>query len=131
MEYFLHEKRHSDVAGDAQMIEPEQYFFHFTKTPYKEKRPGVLLKTITGYRSQLCPIELAPAAEARHVHDHEQIGYILCGKVILTIGNNAESLSAGDGYRIPANVEHGFAVSSESKLEYIEIFCPPKEENVL
>jgi len=111
------------------MKEPEQYFFHFSKAPYKEKRLGVLLKSITGDRSQLCLIELAPGTETWHVHDHEQIGYVLSGKVTLSIGDIAESLGPGDGYRIPANVEHGFAVSFDSKLEYIEVFCPPKVEN--
>src|SRR5271157_4328935 len=113
------------------MKDAEQYFFHFSRTPYKEKRPGVHLKAITGDRSQLCLIELAPGTETRHTHDHEQIGYILSGKVSLSIADIAESLGPGDGYRIPANTEHGFAVSLESKLEYIEVFCPPKEENVL
>ena len=113
------------------MKKPEQYFFHFSRVPYKEKRPGVHLKTITGDRSQLCLVELAPGTETRHTHDQEQIGYILSGNVSLSIAGIRESLGPGDGYRIPANTEHGFAVSLESKLEYIEVFCPPKEENIL
>ena len=109
----------------------DQYFFHISMTPYKVKRPEVSIKTITGDRSQLCFLELAPGTKTQHVHDHEQIGYILTGKVTLSIGDIAETLGSGDGYRIPASVEHGFVVSSDSKLEYIEVFCPPKQENAL
>src|SRR5271157_5077233 len=85
------------------MKDPEQYFFHFGRTRYKEKRSGVHLKAITGERSQLCLIELAPGTETRHTHDHEQIGYILSGKVSLSIAGITASLGPGDGYRIPAN----------------------------
>ena len=109
----------------------EVYFFHFDTTPYQEKRPGVRLKATTGINAQLCLIELSAATQTRHVHDNEQIGYILSGKVTLTIGSFAETLCPGDGYRVPPNVEHGFSVSPDSKLEYVEAFCPPKEQNAL
>ena len=113
-------------------MQDKQYFFHLNEVGSKQKREGVVLKSITGNRSQLCLIRLAPGMETHHIHDHEQIGYILSGKVTLTIGKEiSERLQSGDGYYIPAKAEHGFSVSSDAELEYLEVFCPPKLENDL
>ena len=111
------------------MREPQQVFFPLGKAVYKEKRPGVLLKTITGERSQLCLVELAPGTETHHAHENDQIGYVLAGEAVLTVGDATHLLEAGDGYRIPAYVQHSFTVRATSRLKYIEVFCPPKPEN--
>ena len=65
-----------------------------------------------------------------HAHANEQVGYILSGRVRPQIGAASETLGPGDGYLIRSNVEHAFTVLSTNHLEYIEVFCPPKRENV-
>jgi len=56
--------------------------------------------------------------------------YILSGQVEITIDGETEQLGPGDAYYIPSQVQHGFNVLTEDALEYLEIFSPPKEENI-
>jgi len=98
---------------------------------YKMKRERVSIKTITGKRSQLCLIKLETGEITNHRHVQEQIGYVLSGRVDITIGEDTKTLGSGEGYYIPGNVPHGFSVNHDEPVEYIEIFCPPKKENVM
>ena len=113
------------------MNEGSPYYFHFDQMPFKEKRAGVYLKTITGVKSQLCIIKLKSGTKTNHAHEEEQMGYILSGTVLLSIGDDIMELGPGDGYYIPRKIQHGFLVSETGDLEYIEVFCPPKRENDL
>lgn len=105
------------------------YFFNIPSIPYKKKRDRVFIKSITGENAQLTFIRLEPGEITDHHHPHEQMGYILAGQVELTVDGNTKVLGSGDAYYIPSNVQHGFAVSADEGVEYIEIFSPPKEEN--
>ena len=104
-------------------------FFHFTETPYKQIRERVAIKPLTGDAVQMLMIKMKPGEKTDHSHYHEQMGYILSGKVALTIAGETQVCGAGDGYHIPSGVQHGFEVLPGEDLEYIEIFCPPKEEH--
>lgn len=102
----------------------------FAGMSFKKKREGVFLKTITGRNAQFGWVVLDPGQATDHEHDHEQIGYILAGKLEVTIDGETEVLGPGDGYCIPPNVRHGFRVLGDEKAEYFEVFSPPKEENI-
>lgn len=65
-----------------------------------------------------------------HAHANEQIGYIVSGEAEVTIDGSTRTLRRGDGYVIPPNIRHGFTVTSDEPLEYVEIFCPPKPDNL-
>lgn len=97
---------------------------------YKMKRERVYIKAITGKRSQLCVIKLEPGEMTDHRHAQEQIGYVISGQVQITMGDDTRTLGPGEGYCIPGNVPHGFHVSGDAPVEYIEIFSPPKKENI-
>ena len=105
------------------------YFYNFNELPYKKKRDRAFFKSITGVNAQICIGKLEPGEETLHFHEYEQLGYVLSGKVQITIDDNTKILGPNEGYRIPSNVKHGFRVLSDEALEYIEIFSPPKEEN--
>lgn len=104
-------------------------FFDFNRIDYKQLRDKVLIKSITGDRSQLCLIKLRKGEQTFHQHDQEQIGIIVRGRVEVTIGDSIQVLGDNCGYYIPSNVAHGFRVLSDDGIEYIEVFCPPKKEN--
>ena len=103
----------------------------FAGRDFEKKRAGVRVKSITGRNAQLAWILLDPGQVTDHVHDHEQIGYILSGQLRITIGDTVEDLSRGDGFCIPAQVRHGVRVLGDTPAEYFEIFSPPKDENIL
>jgi len=105
------------------------YFFHIPAMAYKKKRERVFIKSITGEKAQLTFICLEPGEVTDHCHPHEQIGYILSGSAEITIDGHTKQLGPGDAYYIPGNVQHGLKVLTANKLEYLELFSPPKEEN--
>ena len=62
----------------------------------------------------------------RHSHVHEQTGYLVKGKVKLTIGHETFEANPGDSWCILGNVEHGAEILEESVA--IEVFSPVREE---
>lgn len=106
-------------------------FFSLAQHDYRQKRPGVFMKAITGHAAQLCMIKLVPGQMAGHDHAEEQIGYILAGRAVVKIGDEEKEIGPGEGYLIPTGVHHAFRVVGEEPLEFLEIFCPPKIENDL
>jgi unsaturated pyranuronate lyase len=105
-------------------------FFVLSGMPFKEKRDRVFIKSITGSKAQLTVVRLKPGTRTNHAHVNEQIGYVLAGKVRLEINGVSETLGPGDGYFIPSNAEHSFEVPLTDHLEYVELFCPPKQESI-
>ena len=106
-------------------------FYDFNRMAFLEKRKNVSIKSISGKNLQMILIRLRAGERTDHSHPEEQMGYILAGKVELTIACEKKVCGPGEAYYIPGNVPHGFAVLSEEDLEYIEVFAPPKTENKL
>ena len=106
-------------------------FFHVSDASYKQKRPGVRIKSITGERAQMTFLLLDPGFVSQHSHPEEQIGYVLAGKVEIVIGEERMECGSGDGYTIPGATPHSFRVLYEQPAGLIEIFSPPKAENKL
>jgi len=61
-----------------------------------------------------------------HSHPHEQIGYLVKGKVRYRIGNKEETIESGDSFYVPSNVDHANWALEETVA--IEVFCPPRED---
>jgi quercetin dioxygenase-like cupin family protein len=62
----------------------------------------------------------------KHKHPHEQTGYLVSGRMDLSIGNEIHAVSAGDSWCIPGDVEHS-AIAREDSVA-IEVFCPVRED---
>jgi len=68
----------------------------------------------------------AGAHAAAHQHPHEQIVWMLSGKMDFRIGSEKRSMAAGDVAVIPGNTEHeGFFPED---TDVIDIFAPPRED---
>lgn len=61
-----------------------------------------------------------------HNHPNTQSGYVLSGRIRLRMQDIDETLSAGDSYSIPADVEHSIEVLEAG--EAIDVFTPPRED---
>ena len=106
-------------------------FYHTRETLYKQKRKGVQIKTFSGEIIQITFIQLEPGFVSCHKHPEEQMGYILSGEIELVIDQERMDCSGGDGYIIPSETLHSFRVLSEQPVELLEVFSPPKEENMI
>ena len=62
----------------------------------------------------------------RHAHEHEQTGYLVKGRIRLSIGAEVYDAQAGDSWSIPGGVEHGAEILEESAA--IEVFSPVRDD---
>ncbi len=99
-------------------------------TGYKDPLDKIKLKTLVyGDRTLLTEFKLAKGAILpRHKHPHEQTGYLVSGRIDLTIGDATHHVEAGDSWCIPGSVDHN-AVAHEDSVA-IEVFSPVREDYI-
>jgi len=64
--------------------------------------------------------------EMAHSHPHEQAGYCIQGRFILTIDGQSMEIGPDDSYVIPGGATHDYRVLEDSLS--VEMFSPPREE---
>ena len=68
----------------------------------------------------------AGAHASPHRHPHEQIVWMLKGKMEFRIGEEGRSMVAGDVAVIPSGVEHESFFPEDT--EVVDMFAPPRED---
>ena len=93
-----------------------------------EMFPGVVRRTLnSGDRTTLIEVTLAQdAVVPTHTHPHEQIGYVVSGRVRFEIAGEAQELRAGDSYLVPGEASH--LVTALEPSVCIDCFSPVREE---
>lgn len=61
-----------------------------------------------------------------HCHPHEQAGYCLQGRFVLTIDGASTVIEPDDSYVIRGDVSHSYRVLEDSLA--VEVFSPPRED---
>ncbi|MEO1442119.1 MAG: cupin domain-containing protein [Chloroflexota bacterium] len=104
------------------------YFLKQADVEPVEMLEGVQRRTLgTTDEAMLCEFHLATGAKVpQHSHMNDQVGYVISGKLRLTIGDDTQLLSAGDSYAIHGAVDHA-AVAEEDCL-LIDSFSPPRND---
>lgn len=95
---------------------------------YQSPLDKIRMKTLVyGEKSLMVEFRLESGAMLpRHSHPHEQSGYLVAGRLELTIGDEAYQISPGDSWCIPGNVEHGADALADSVA--VEVFTPVRED---
>ena len=62
----------------------------------------------------------------RHTHPHEQTGYLISGRIRLSIGTEEHDALPGDSWCIGGGVEHGAEILEDSVA--VEVFSPVRED---
>lgn len=95
-----------------------------------EMFPGVARRTLNaGDRTSIHEIEIAEGGVVpMHTHPHEQIGYLVSGRVRFELGDEIRELSAGDSWIIPSEVPHEVTALEDSVA--LDIFSPAREEYI-
>ena len=89
---------------------------------------GVVQKTLAyGASTLMVEFKLQKGAKIpSHLHPHEQTGYLVKGRIQLTIGSETHDIRPGDSWCIHGNVPHS-ADSLEDSVA-IEVFSPVRED---
>jgi quercetin dioxygenase-like cupin family protein len=90
--------------------------------------PGIERRTLVhGAATLLTEFRMVRGATLpRHAHPYEQTGYLVRGRLRLTVGDRTEDAAPGASWCIPADVEHGAEVLEDSLA--IEVFSPVRED---
>lgn len=89
---------------------------------------GVQIKTLVhGERTLMTKfILLENSSLPLHRHPHEQAGYLLSGRMELTIDDKTHLMEPGDSWTINEMVEHGGRALEDSVV--IEVFSPVRAD---
>jgi len=95
---------------------------------YKDSLPGIGQKTLAyGDRTLMVEFRLQKGAVLpKHKHPHEQIGYLVPGRLDLTIGKNTRQQEPGDSWCVPGDTEHGATALEDSVA--VEVFSPVRAD---
>lgn len=99
-----------------------------SKDGYTQQLPGISRKTLVwGEHTLLAEFTLAKGVPLpMHSHPQEQTGYLVKGRMTLTIGEETCDISPGDAWTVPGGVPHGASVQEDSVA--IEVFSPVRED---
>lgn len=90
--------------------------------------PGIEIKTLVhGESTLMSEFRLKTGSLLpKHAHPYEQTGYLVSGRLALTIGGERRELAPGASWCVPANVEHTADVLEDSVA--IEVFSPARSD---
>jgi quercetin dioxygenase-like cupin family protein len=89
--------------------------------------PGVVLRAIAGNELMLSVVRLDPGSIVQdHSHPHEQMGYLIEGRLEFTVGGTTRILGPGDMWRIPGGVVHRVKALEQSVA--IDVFHPVRDD---
>jgi quercetin dioxygenase-like cupin family protein len=87
---------------------------------------GLVARIFTGERVMLSVLRVAPnAAGAVHSHPEEQWGLLVEGSGVRIQNGIERTVCAGDFWRTPGNVIHGFRAGPQGAF-LLDIFGPPR-----
>jgi len=95
---------------------------------YKPAIEKIEMKTLVhGEKTLMSEFRLEKGALLpRHSHPHEQTGYLVSGRMDLTVGDETFAVEPGDSWCIHGGVEHHAVVLEDSIA--IEVFAPLRED---
>jgi unsaturated pyranuronate lyase len=106
----------------------DHYFIRADQGRRIDAFPGVVLCTNAGNRLMLSVVHFEPGGVVpEHSHPHEQMGYLISGKLEFTVGGVTQTLSAGDIWRIPSGIPHA-VVAVDGPAVALDVFHPVRED---
>jgi quercetin dioxygenase-like cupin family protein len=103
-------------------------FYKRSHNGYKQVLDGIKLKTLVyGDKTLFAEFRLEKGSQLpRHAHPNEQTGYLISGRIRLSIGEESFEVEPGDCWCIPGQVEHRADILEDAVA--IEVFSPVRED---
>jgi quercetin dioxygenase-like cupin family protein len=106
----------------------ESYFIPASSGSRHVIFPGVEIRTAAGTNLMLSVVRLEPESVVLdHSHPHEQMGYLVEGRLEFTVGGITRVLGPGDIWRIPGGVIHRVRAVDQPAVA-IDVFHPIRED---
>lgn len=95
---------------------------------YQDALPGIRRRTLAyGDTTMMTEFRLRGGAVLPvHDHPHEQTGYLVTGRLRLTIHDETRDLGPGDSWSIPGGVPHGAVALADTVA--VEVFSPLRDD---
>jgi quercetin dioxygenase-like cupin family protein len=103
-------------------------FYPHDKAIPVEMLPGLTRRVlVTSDKMMLVEFTLKKGVEVpQHAHPHDQVGYLVSGRMRMTIGDQTTECAPGDSYHAPPGVPHSGAALEPSVV--VDVFSPPRED---
>jgi len=105
-------------------------FFRWSDMPKERVTDQISRRLVTGERMMLAHVYLDKGSIVpKHLHENEQLTYILEGALRFWIGEDEEEeviVRAGEVLWIPSNMPHK-ALALEDTLD-VDVFSPPRQD---
>jgi quercetin dioxygenase-like cupin family protein len=99
--------------------------------PWEQMRPGLRRKVWFNDRLTMVLLEFSKvpgaAADAAHYHPHDQMSYVIEGRLRATVGGKSKEIGPGGVFIAPSNVRHGIELLSD-KLVLLDVFTPTRDD---
>jgi len=112
------------------MTKPQEFYNldDLTQGIQRTLAPGMETRIFAGDQAMLSVVSLEANAEGQiHEHPEEQWGVMLEGSGIRIQDGEEISVKAGDFWRTPGQVPHGFKAGSNG-ARILDIFSPPRKD---
>jgi len=95
---------------------------------YHDVIEGIRMKTLVyGDKTLMVEFQLAKGADLPvHQHPHEQTGYLVSGRIDLTIDGVVHAVRPGDSWCIPGDVPHSAVAHADSVA--LAVFSSVRED---
>ena len=89
---------------------------------------GMSTRVFPGEDAMISIVRIEPNKSGnRHSHPQEQWGLCIEGSGIRWQGGDEVAVKAGDFWRTPGGIEHGFTAGPDGAIVY-DVFAPPRQE---
>jgi len=101
---------------------------HWDSIPVERIAEGIDRQMIVGQKLMVCRLRFDAWVDTPvHRHPHEQMTFVMQGKVRFTIEGAPVIAAQGDVLHFPSNVQHG-ATMLDEEVVLIDIFSPIRED---
>jgi quercetin dioxygenase-like cupin family protein len=107
---------------------PSRYFIPAGVGSRHQIFPGVEICTTPGQELMLSVVTFEPHSVVKeHSHPHEQMGLMISGQALFTVGEETRLIGPGDIWRIPGGVPHK-VVALDGPAVALDCFHPIRED---
>ena len=103
-------------------------FFFYERAEVVEMLPGLVRRTlVSDERLMICRFDLVKGVEIPgHSHPQDQAGYVISGRIRLSVDGKSSDLGPGDSYSAPSGAVHSALALERSVV--VDTFSPPRED---